>query len=215
MKNVIDFLRCISVNAHSSVRIAAEGTVLYVDPFSLSHAPQDADVVFLTHSHFDHFSPQDVKKVCRPDTCFVLPAQMEEAAGQATAGHSVLTVRPNEAGTVCGVSFETVPAYNPDKPFHPKENGWVGYVLKLDGLRIYVAGDTDATDMAAAVRCDLALLPIGGKYTMDAEEAAALVNRMRPQAVIPIHYGSVAGSLADFDRFAAAVDPSILVHRVI
>ena len=107
------------------------------------------------------------------------------------------------------------PASTPAKPFHPKDRGWVGYLLELEGLRLYVAGDTDATPEAAAVRCDLALLPIGGKYTMDAAEAAALANRIRPRAAVPFHYGSVAGSPADFERFAAAVDPEIRVVKLV
>ena len=206
-------LNRISVNTHSSIRIAAEGKVVYIDPFNLTDAPHDADVVFLTHDHFDHFSPQDVEKVMRPETVFVAPQSTVKAAAELIRGHAVLTVAPNQRGEAAGIVFETVPAYNPGKRFHPRENGWVGYVLTLDGLRVYIAGDTDATEEAAAVRCEIAMLPIGGTYTMDAPEAAALANRMRPAVVIPIHYGSVAGTMADFDRFSAAADPAIRVVR--
>lgn len=209
------FLRQITVNAHSSVRVEAEGRVLYVDPFALQTAPRDADLIFLTHDHFDHCSPEDLEKVKKPETVFVMPRSTAKAAAKLTRGHSVLTVAPGERGTVLGLAFETVAAYNPGKPFHPRKNNWVGYVLSLEGMRLYVAGDTDATPEAAAVRCDVAMLPIGGKYTMDAAEAAALAGRIRPAAVIPIHYGSVAGSPEDFERFHAAVPAGILVHRVI
>lgn len=205
----------ITVNTHSSVRIAAEGKLLYVDPFELPASAGDADVIFLTHSHFDHFSPQDIAKLCKADTVFVLPASMAAEAAQTTAGHRVLAVAPSERGEVCGIAFETVPAYNPGKPFHPRGNDWVGYVLTVNGQRVYVAGDTDATEEAAAVCCEIAMLPIGGKYTMDPAEAAALANRIHPKLVIPIHYGSVTGSAQDFERFAAGVDPSIPVRRVI
>ena len=209
------FLKTLSVNAHSSVRIAAAGKIVYVDPFELKTAPHDADLIFFTHDHFDHCSPEDVARVGRPDTVFVLPETSREKAAPVTAGRPVVTVRPGDSGEALGVAYEAVAAYNPGKPFHPKTNGWVGYVLKLDGLRLYVAGDTDATPEAAAVRCDVAMLPIGGKYTMDAAEAAALANRIRPAVVVPIHYGSVAGSPRDFERFAAAVDRDVRVLKLV
>ena len=209
------FLNQITVNAHSSVRIETEGKVLYIDPFRLTESPRDADVIFFTHSHFDHFSPEDVAKVCKAETVFVLPETMAAEAAQTTEGHELVAVAPAVRKSAAGVAFETVPAYNPGKPFHPREKGWVGYVLCLEGLRVYIAGDTDATEEAAAVRCDIAMLPIGGKYTMDASEAAALANRIHPQAVIPIHYGSVTGCPKDFKRFASKVDPSVVVHQLI
>lgn len=215
MKQVNDLLRRISVNAHSSVRVQAGSTVIYIDPFALQEAPHDADLVFFTHDHFDHCSPEDVARVSREDTVFVLPQSSLEKTAAVTAGRPVIDVRPGDCGEACGLAFEAVPAYNSDKPFHPRGNGWVGYVLTLDGLRLYIAGDTDATAEAALVRCDLAMLPIGGKYTMNAAEAAALANRIRPSVVVPIHYGSVAGSFEDFDRFAAAVDPEIRVCRLV
>ena len=109
-------------------------------------------------------------------------------------------------------SFETVPAYNRLKPFHPRGAGWVGYVFDLGEERIYVAGDTDLTVEARQVRCDIALVPVGGTYTMNAKQAAELVNAIRPSAAIPTHYGSVTGSAGDAETFAAAVDPDISVE---
>ncbi|MBO4419961.1 MAG: MBL fold metallo-hydrolase [Oscillospiraceae bacterium] len=215
MNNGNEFLDRISVNTHSSVRIETNGHVLYIDPFALTRPTGDADVIFLTHPHFDHFSPQDLVLICKSDTIFVLPERMADQAAEMTKGHRVIAVAPFAHGEVEGIAFETIPAYNAHKPFHPRKNNWVGYVLTLEGLRIYIAGDTDATEEAAAVSCDIAMIPIGGKYTMDAKKAAVLTNRMHPQIVIPIHYGSVAGSMEDFNIFAEKVDPSITVHRVI
>ncbi|MBR4701263.1 MAG: MBL fold metallo-hydrolase [Oscillospiraceae bacterium] len=206
-------LRGITVNAHSSVRVEAEGKVLYVDPFKLQAAPHDADLIFLTHDHFDHYSPEDVEKVLKETTVFVLPQSTAKAAAAQIGNRGTVIAEPGKPGAAAGIVFEAVPAYNPNKQFHPRKNGWVGYVLQLNGLRLYVAGDTDATEEAAAVRCDVAMLPIGGKYTMDALEAAALVKQMRPQAVIPIHYGSVAGVPEDFDRFREAVAGAVRVLR--
>lgn len=205
----------IRVNAHSSVRLELAGKAVYVDPFSLREEPHDADLIFLTHDHFDHFSPEDIARVDKPDTVFILPAAMAETAAPVVGARRVVAVVPGDRGEVEGIGFEAVPAYNPGKRFHPRAKGWLGYVLEAEGLRFYVAGDTDATPEAAAVRCDAALLPIGGTYTMDAEEAAALTNRIRPRLAVPIHYGSVAGSPEDFDRFAAGVDEGIRVVRMI
>jgi len=203
----------ISVDTHSSILIEAEGRAVRIDPFSLPDAPRKADIIFVTHDHFDHFSPEDIEKVRTERTVFVMPPSTARLAAKRGWNNRVLAVAPGERGEVEGLAFEAVPAYNPGKRFHPKQNGWLGYVLTVDGLRVYIAGDTDATEDAAAVRCDVALLPIGGTYTMDAAQAAALANRMKPRAVVPIHYGTVAGSPEDFDRFAAAVNRDILVCR--
>jgi len=209
------YLNKISVNAHSSVRIETKEHMVYVDPFALTKETKDADVIFLTHSHFDHFSPQDLVMICKPETIFVLPERMAGEAAEATKGHTVITVSPSTKAEACGIPFETVPAYNSHKRFHPRKNEWVGYVLTIDGGRIYIAGDTDATEEAARVTCDVAMLPIGGKYTMDAKDAASLANRIHPQVVIPVHYGTVAGGPKDFEVFAAHVDSSILVRRLV
>lgn len=213
MNTLEQLLSGIYVNKHSSVRIAAEGRVVYCDPFELPEAGQDADLIFLTHDHFDHFSREDVRKVMKPETAFVMPASTAKAAEEITAGHRILVVEPGKAYELEGLRFETVAAYNPAKPFHPKANGWVGYVLTVLGLRVYIAGDTDDTEEAAGVRCDVAMLPIGGKYTMDPEQAAGLAKRLRPQVVIPIHYGSVVGTAEAYDRFLAALGGGLRVVR--
>ena len=213
MPDLLRLLDQITINTHSSIRIETEGKVLYTDPFGLSCELHDADVIFVTHEHFDHFSPDDIQKVSKDDTVFVVPAQMREAAMKIAGSRNVITVRAGECGEACGVRFEAVAAYNPAKPFHPRANGWVGYVLTVNGLRVYIAGDTDATEEAAAVRCSVAMLPIGGKYTMDPEQAAALANRIKPDVAIPTHYGSVAGTQACYDEFVSCVDPKIHVVR--
>ena len=208
-------LSAIRVNTHSSIRIQAPDKVVYIDPFRLPDAPHDADLVFVTHDHYDHYSPEDLEKVCKPGTAFVMAESTAKLAAGPFGSHAVTAVRPGDSGVFGDLRWEAVPAYNPNKPFHPKQNAWVGYVLTVGGLRVYIAGDTDATDEAAAVRCDVALLPIGGKYTADAKEAAALAEALRPQAVIPIHYGSVTGSPRDYDRFAKAVSGKLRVCKKI
>ena len=212
MSQLQTLAQAICLDTHSSIRLAAEGLVIRVDPFRVPDAPHDADLIFVTHDHFDHYSPEDVEKVRKPDTVFVAPRSTAALIEKAFPGHACCAVGPDEPGTVCGVRFETVRAYNPQKPFHPRANDWVGYVLTLSGLHVYIAGDTDRTPEAEAVRCEIALVPIGGHYTMDPAEAAALVNTIRPQLAIPTHYGSVAGSPSCYGDFAARVDPAIRVE---
>ena len=186
---------------------------MYVDPFQMSEAPQDADFIFITHDHFDHFSPEDIAKAGNENTVLIVPEKMREKAREAdTLVGSIVTVKPGEKKETAGLVFETVPAYNTLKPFHPKRAGWVGYIVTLDGRRVYVAGDTDATKEAKAVVCDIAMVPVGGTYTMDAKKAAELVNTIRPQVAVPIHYGNIVGSKKDAEEFASLADPSIRVE---
>lgn len=184
---------------HDSFRFDGSVTV-YVDPWKLPTGQPPADVILVTHDHFDHLSLPDIKAVAGPGTVVVGPASVTSQI----EGMSTVTVAPGESTEAAGVAVEAVPAYNLDKPFHPKKNGWVGFILTVGGKRIYHAGDTDDVPELRALRSDIAMVPVGGTYTMTAEEAAAAVNRLRPEAAIPIHYGSVVGTADDARRFAAA-----------
>ena len=201
---MLDF---IEVNTHSSIRIALD-QVIYIDPFRIEGAPHDADIILITHSHFDHLSPEDIRKVMQPDTVLICPQSVTEADG---LGLTVQKVGAQESFSVRGIPIETVPAYNKLKPFHPKSNGWAGYLIHTAHGRIYIAGDTDITDENQQVRCEIAMLPIGGTYTVDAKHAAKLANTIRPEYVIPVHYGSVVGKPADADIFQQHVDSGIQV----
>lgn len=208
-------LEHITVNEQNSIRVETDGTVLRVDPFHLSAETHDADVILLTHSHYDHFSPEDIARCASDQTVFVYPASMEkEFAALGIPSERCRPMRAGESAVVCSVTVEAVPAYNRFKPFHPKAKGWLGYVLTAQGVRIYAAGDTDRTREAQAVECDIALLPIGGTYTMDAEDAALLADALSPQAVIPTHYGTVVGSPEAFRRFAEAVHSVPVVEKL-
>ena len=192
----------ISINAHSSIRIASD-KIIYFDPFHIEGKPHDADIIFITHEHFDHFSLEDIVKVVQPDTMFVLPETMKELANKAgIPDASMMTVVPSARYKVEGVSFETVPAYNVSKLFHPKENKWVGYIVTLEGKRIYVCGDTDALTENKHVKCDILIVPVGGTYTMTAPEAADFANSIKPEIAIPSHYGDIAGTPYDGMDFA-------------
>ncbi len=203
-----------TINAHSSVRIVS-GSTVYFDPFMISDHSHDADVIFITHSHFDHFSPEDIVKVMNDSTLFVAPKSMENDLSKAGFGGSSVMMEPGESAVVSGVNVTAIPAYNTNKPMHKKEFGWLGYVVEVEGQRIYVAGDTDATPEAEAVAADLAFLPIGGTYTMDAGEAAELADKMKVKKVIPYHYGAIVGNKTDGERFASLVKSKVEVQLIL
>lgn len=190
MKNTIEWV------GHATVLIRGEKNVM-VDPWQLKKA-DPVDVVLVTHGHFDHCSPEDIAKVRGPRTQVVAPADVA-----AELGKDVRKITAGQTLEVAGVTVEAVPAHNLDKPFHPKENGWVGYIITMGGERIYIAGDTDHIPEMDTVEADLALLPVGGTYTMTAEEAADVANTIRPNLAIPVHFGEVVGSEADAKRFEA------------
>ena len=203
----------IEVFTHSSIRIRTEAGNVYVDPFQMREAPADADLILVTHDHYDHFSPDDIRKVAGEDCVLVVPEKMLAKAEEAgDAVREIRSVVPGAAYEIRGLKFETLPAYNALKPFHPKSAGWVGYVIEAGGRRVYVAGDTDATKEAEAVACDVALVPVGGTYTMNAKKAAELINRIRPACAIPTHYDGIVGSAEDAEVFAAAVKPPVAVE---
>lgn len=211
-------LENVRVFTQSAIRIeGAGGTVAYFDPFSLAaaEAAHDADYVLITHAHYDHLSPEDYARVAGENTVVVAPASMAgEMAGLGAAATHLMGA--GERIELPGICVETVPAYNVEPErlgMHPRENGWLGYVVTLDGepTRYYVSGDTDQNPDNEAVGCDVALVPIGGTYTCDPHQAAAFVNVLRPAAVVPTHYGSIVGTYADLDAFAAEVDPAIAV----
>lgn len=202
----------IDVLTHSSIRIRYGSGSIYFDPFHVKEDYHDASYILVTHDHYDHFSQEDIRKVCRGDTILIAPEKMADKAMalSGTVG-KVVTVRPGESCSIDGLEIETLPAYNTLKPFHPKTAGWVGYIVILDGQRIYVAGDTDITKENKEVACDIALVPVGGTYTMDARKAAKLVNTIRPKIAVPTHYGDIVGKEEDAETFAMNVDSDIKV----
>ncbi|MDO4960398.1 MAG: MBL fold metallo-hydrolase [Eubacteriales bacterium] len=192
----------ISINAHSSIRIGLD-KVMYFDPFHIKEEAHDADIIFITHEHFDHFSLEDIIKIVKSETMFVMPASMKELAGKAGIPEaSLLLAEPGGRYTVCGISFEAVPAYNVGKDFHPKANKWVGYIVNAGGKRIYVCGDTDAVPENRMIKCDIMIVPVGGTYTFDPAKAAEYANMLKPEIAIPSHYGDIVGDPADGLDFA-------------
>lgn len=197
----------ITINRHSSIKIVSD-KIIYFDPYKIEEANHDADLIFITHDHFDHFSIEDIKKIEKEDTVYVIPDSMYNLLG----GENVITLYPNEKANAEGYDVLTVPSYNVNKDFHPKDKAYLGYIVTIEGKRVYVAGDTDNNDDVKKVKCDIALVPIGGHYTMNYEEAAKLVNIIKPELAIPTHYGDIIGDTKDGEKFAQLVDSDIKVE---
>jgi L-ascorbate metabolism protein UlaG (beta-lactamase superfamily) len=192
---------------HASFKVCHEDTVIYIDPWKLKDSPHDATVVLVSHSHYDHYSAQDVARVGGPDTKLIASA---DVVAQEKAGEAIM---PGETIEFGGVRVTGVAAYNPAKNFHPKANNWVGFVIEVGSKRIYYAGDTDLTEeMKVLTDIDVALLPVGGTYTMDATEAAEAARHIEPKQAIPYHWGDIVGSRSNAEQFAntAQCDSRIL-----
>lgn len=201
----------IQVFTQSSIRIAGDQTI-YFDPFRMEGEPHDADIILVTHAHYDHFSPEDMAKAKNASTVLVCPASMEaETEKSGISREFTEFVRPGDELEINGVRILAVPAYNVGKPFHPRENHWVGYVVSMGGTSYYIAGDTDINDDVKQVKCDVALLPAGGTYTMTAEEGAELAEIIAPKAAIPTHYGSIVGAPEDGERFKSLLSGKVNV----
>jgi len=181
---------------HSGFRLTGERKIIYIDPFQLAEAAaaKKADIILITHEHYDHCSRQDVAKVMTSDTIIVTVADCQSKLSGLSVKEIVL-VEPNNVYDVAGLKIATVPAYNLATRFHQKINGWVGFVLTLAGKRIFHAGDSDfAPEMKSLKNIDIAMMPVGGNYTMGANEAAAAVNSFKPNVAIPMHYGAIQGT---------------------
>lgn len=182
----------------------------YTDPWELKASEPKADIVLITHDHFDHCVPEDVKKVAKPSTVVVAPQDCIKKLGP---GFKVNVIRPGETVTIEGVGIEAVPAYNINKQFHPRSNNWVGYIFTLGGERIYQAGDTDLIPEMRDIKADIAILPIGGTYTMTPEEAAEAASWIGPKIVIPMHFAKIVGKISDAEKFKMLCKCEVRVLR--
>ncbi len=186
---------------HATFQIKGSKTV-YFDPYQLEIEEQ-ADIILITHSHFDHLSIDDLKKIVRKDTRIICSKdcvkQVEPLVDE------VVGIDPFEEAYVEEVRVESVPAYNINRDFHPRANNWNGYILTLDGVRYYHPGDTDKIPEMKDVKTDVAFLPVGGTYTMDYREAAEAVELIKPKYAIPMHYGSIVGSDRDAKKFVELI----------
>ncbi len=191
---------------HASFRICYEDKVIYIDPWKLKEPAGDATLVLVSHSHYDHYSAEDIAKVSGPDTKLIASADViaKEKAGEA--------ILPGLTVALEGIWLKGVAAYNPDKQFHPKGNNWVGFVIEIGAKRIYYAGDTDLTEEMKALKdIDAALLPVGGTYTMNAKEAAEATSHIRPKLAIPYHWGDIVGGRSDAEQFSEQAECDVKI----
>lgn len=191
---------------HASFKISGQ-TVVYLDPYRIKR-DEKADLILISHSHFDHFSPDDIKKLQKPETLVIVTGDCMPKPEE-----RVTLIKPGDKLRIKGLEIEAVPAYNTNKPFHPKEKGWVGYLLTIDGERIYFAGDTDRIPEMKEIRADIGLLPVSGTYVMNAEEAAAAALDLGLNIVVPMHYGKpgLVGSVNDAERLKSLLQGRVEV----
>ena len=177
---------------HASVKITGSSATIFIDPWKITREGH-ADIILLTHDHYDHYSESDIKVLKGESTRVVAPMSTPLVTDLIAAGTSI---------TIGDIAVQAVPAYNLSKAFHPKANGWVGYVVTIDGKKIYHPGDTDRIPEMKGLSVDAAFMPVGGTYTMDAEEAAKVLKDIKTTHAIPIHYGDIVGTRKDAERFS-------------
>lgn len=191
----------------STIKIVTD-KIIYVDPFNIDGEPKDADIIFITHTHGDHYSVADIKKIAKASTKIIITADGAENLVK-EGFQNIITVVPYESYTLNGLEFKTVPSYNTNKDFHKKDANWVGYILNIKNTSYYFAGDTDIIPEMKDLDVDVAFLPVGGTYTMDASEAAKAANTIKPLVAVPIHYGDVVGTEEDAKSFIGNLNTSI------
>lgn len=181
----------IEVNTQSSIRLGFD-KVIYFDPYKIETDKHDADIIFITHNHYDHMDSESIEKIKNDNTIVVAPKSMEDVISKIEFSDYIY-LEPFDETNLDNINIKSIPAYNNEKQFHPRTNNWLGYIVTINNTTYYIAGDTDVTNEANNVRCDIAFIPIGGHFTMDVEEATELIKKINPKIVIPIHYGSIIG----------------------
>ena len=190
---------------HDTFRLDRPQGPVYFDPFEIKDQPK-ASLIMASHDHFDHCVPEDIVKLQGPDTVVVTePGCAAKLSGQ------IKVLAPGEEVQAAGMTVQALPAYNTDKDFHPKANNWLGFILTVDGISIYHAGDTDFIPEMKGLKPDIALVPVSGTYVMDAAQAVEAVKAMQPVICIPMHYGAIVGDASDADSFAKALEGIVQV----
>ena len=195
-----DAARDITWLGHDGFALQSGGLTIVIDPYKLTRAIK-ADILLITHSHYDHCSVDDIPSVLQAGAIVITDAESAAAMAQKGISADIRCVKPGDEMEVKGVRIEVVPAYNVGKKFHPKKKSLLGFIVTLDGCRIYHAGDTDLIEEMAGFNADIALLPVSGTYVMTAGEAVEAAKRIKPKVAIPMHYGTIIGSEQDALQF--------------
>jgi len=204
-QSIHSLLEKMSWLGHDGFRIDA-GKTIYFDPYQIT-TDLPADIIFITHDHYDHCSPADIQKIQKIDTIIVTSSE----SAQSLDG-DIRIVKPGDRLHLDSISVEAVPSYNINKQFHPRTAAMLGFVITVDGVRVYHAGDTDLIPEMKAIKADIALLPVSGTYVMTAEEAVEAALAINPAVAVPMHYASIIGSAQDAERFARLLSGKIDVH---
>ncbi len=185
---------------HDGFLLKAGGQNIYFDPFRLKGDLPKADLLLISHEHFDHCSPEDIAQIATPETQIITePNSAKKLSGR------IKIMKPGESCEVDNIKIEAVPSYNLNKKFHPRDKKWLGFIVTVEGVRVYHAGDTDHIPEMKEIRADIALLPVSGTYVMTPEEAAAAALDINPQVALPMHFGDIVGTREDAESFARAL----------
>lgn len=191
----------IEVIHHASIKLSND-KVIYIDPYDIKEEYHDADYIFITHDHYDHYDEESINNIKNDRTKIIVPLCLKEKP------HHLLVEGYRMYG-IDDIQFFTIPSYNLDKPFHPRDKYYVGYNILLEDKYYYIMGDTDRTPEADQVKTDICFVPIGGTYTMNVEEAADYINNLKPSLAIPIHYGKIVGDVSLGEQFKEKIEKGI------
>ena len=199
----------IEVFTQSSIKLSGKKK-FYFDPFKIEKEFHDADYIFITHDHYDHFDIESIRKVMKENTLLIAPKILEEKVSKLTTHY--LIVESNKHYKIEDIEFDCLPAYNIEKPYHPKEKGYVGYNVLIENKRYYIMGDTDALEELKKIKTDICFIPIGGVYTMNVTEAIEYINVIHPNKAIPTHYGSIVGDISLGTTFNKGINKEIEIE---
>lgn len=202
-------MKNVNLFKHNSIKIINNNLNIYIDPFRIDVVSNDADIIFITHSHYDHFSIDDIMNIKKDTTKIVSTKDTYKEIKNYFKDEDIIIVEPNKSYNILGINFSTVRAYNVNKEYHPIENDWVGYILNIDEKKYYIMGDTDVNEDNSNIECDVLFIPIGGKFTMDYKEAADYTNSINPSVVIPTHYGLIVGDVDLGEKFKELINFNI------
>jgi len=195
--NAEEIIKNIKFLGHATVKLKIAEKIIFVDPWKIKDTEEKADIILVTHPHFDHYSEEDIKKIAKDTTVLI---SCKDVVSQ-TSLKNKRQIQPFEETKIDDITIQGFPAYNVNKSFHPKSNNWLGFVIRHNDVSIYIAGDSDVIEEAKQLKVNIMILPVGGTYTMTDKEAAELVNLTKPDYAIPIHYGDIVGSIQNAQNF--------------